>query len=317
MSNTFVHIGVPKTGSTAIQRFATDNRVRLRALGVLYPETALRGFGHHDLAFLLDGGYPEWATPQNEPLEAFATALAAECEGFDGDVLLSSEDFYLVPQPAALAQLLHDVGLTADRNLQIVVYLRRQDDLLVSWYNQMVKAQGFTGTFTEALQTSTWMGEYDTQLARWADAFGAERLVVRRYPSDRLLEDFWSLVCPAAVPEIAATAPVNTRLTRDLLEIQRIINRLPVPIVEKRRFHHDLMTLAAEDRWSLRDAPVADAAELDDLLARYSSGNDAVAATYFDGGPLFPEPGPRPDAAYAGLDIDTVVSVLGWLLLRR
>lgn len=70
-----VHIGAPKTGSTAIQRFLFEHRAQLPAHGVQYPDINLRGYGHHDLAFMLDGRYPEWATPQDRNLPQFCEEL--------------------------------------------------------------------------------------------------------------------------------------------------------------------------------------------------------------------------------------------------
>ncbi|HVX35469.1 MAG TPA: hypothetical protein VHC71_04540, partial [Hyphomicrobium sp.] len=57
-SSCYIHIGAPKTGSTFLQRVFYDNRGELRTRGLLYPEANIRGFGHHDIAFLIAGGYP-------------------------------------------------------------------------------------------------------------------------------------------------------------------------------------------------------------------------------------------------------------------
>ncbi|MBB4304254.1 hypothetical protein GGD81_003312 [Rhodobium orientis] len=326
MSTTYIHIGVPKTGSTAIQHFATENRQLLREKGLLYPSAALRGFGHHDVAFLLNGGYPDWAKPQDRPLGDLAGALRSECLEFDGDVLLSSENFYLFPQPERLFEFVRDTGLLEGRAVKVIVYLRRQDDLLVSWYNQLVKAQGFSGTFADALHAQMWLGDYRSQLARWSNAFGRETMLVRRYPSQDvdgpgLMSDFWGLACPAIAADAqqAMGQSTNVSLNRDLLEIQRIINRLPLEIVEKRRFHHELMKLTTQMDGFFSDAPVASGAELDDLLAGFEDGNGEVARIYFDGGPLFEKP-PRarePERPYGGVEADKAVAALAWMLLSK
>jgi hypothetical protein len=326
MSNIFIHIGVPKTGTTAIQRFAFDNRQQLRELGLLYPEAALRGLGHHDFAFMLDGGYPDWAKPQEETLSVLAGRLQKECEPFTGDILLSSEDFYLFPQPEKLFSLVEKSGLAKQRTIRVIVYLRRQDELMVSWYNQAVKAQGFTGTFNEALEVYSWLGDYRKELERWSNVFGAENMMVRRYPSNPetdpdLMSDFWSLICPTIVTKIKSSvqAGKNISLNRDLLEIQRIINQLPVAIVDKRRFHHELMQLTAKDEGFFSDAPVASRSQLDQLLRRYQEGNSDVSKLYLDGAPLFPLTVRSNDsvAGYDGLKIEKVVAAFAWMLLNR
>ncbi|WP_436644450.1 hypothetical protein [Microbaculum sp. FT89] len=321
----FIHIGAPKTGSTALQRFATASQGRLRELGLLYPQAACRGFGHHDIAFLLDGGYPVWAKPQDESLDVLAKHLATECADFAGDVLLSSEDFYLFPRPAELRRFLSDHGLDRDRDIRIIVYLRRQDELLVSWYNQMVKAQGYSGTFADSLADSTWLGDYRRELDRWTDVFGVDRMVVRRYPGrnapGELQTDFWSIVCPGILPDVERSAGdrTNISLGRDLLEIQRVINRLPISIVEKRHFHHELMQLTTEGGDLFRDAPVVHYQERLALLERFADGNAAVARTHFGAAELFDDP-TRPREAepvYAGLDLEKALAAMSWLILRK
>ena len=67
-SHCFLHIGAPKTGTTLLQRVLFENKERLRNYGIDYPDISLRGYGHHDLAFLIAGGYPDWATPQPRTL---------------------------------------------------------------------------------------------------------------------------------------------------------------------------------------------------------------------------------------------------------
>lgn len=58
-----------------------ENRDELGRLGLLYPDVSLRGFGHHDLAFLVSGGYPDWAAGQDRPLHMLAADLAAVARG--------------------------------------------------------------------------------------------------------------------------------------------------------------------------------------------------------------------------------------------
>ena len=324
MTTTYVHIGVPKTGSTAIQRFLSDRQGELRNHGLLYPESSLRGFGHHDLAFLLDGGYPGWAKPQERSLEDLVVDLRSEVSQCTGDVLLSSEDFYLFPQPERLKGMLDAAGLLKNRRPQIIVYVRRQDDVMISWYNQLVKAQGFAGTFDESVASGRWMGDYDVQLSRWADVFGAEAMEVRRYerwPTPAaLLEDFLSVTCPSALGLVSEMhGSVNTSLVRDLLELQRIINAMPLSSIEKRSFHHELMALSIDPRWEFRDHPVVDRAKRLSLLDSFAASNDAVSKRWFDGAVLFDSDQLDGDTAdpYPGLDVSTVVEVFTWLLLQR
>lgn len=110
-----LHIGAPKTGSTAIQRALFENQDKLLVHDFLYPNVSLRGYGHHDLAFLLGGGYPDWASSQARTLEDLrGDLLAAIRRHPTGTVIISSENFYLYPKPKELRDLLLSVGMAPD-----------------------------------------------------------------------------------------------------------------------------------------------------------------------------------------------------------
>lgn len=319
----FVHIGAPKTGSTMLQSMASGNRALLLTRGLLYPEVCLRGLGHHDWAFMLDGGFPNWAKPAEVSLSGIEKAVGEECRGHHGDILLSSENFSLFPHPEGLRESLERSGLLDGLTPRIIFYLRRQDNLLDSWYNQMVKAQGFSGTLDEVVDNPPEFLDYDAQLEAWAESFGQTALDVRIYEEacrgpGGLAGDFWGEVCAEAGLHIAAGPDVNRRLRRDLLEIQRIINRLPLSIVQKRGLHQEFMALSYDgtepDRFGIMTRALRDRIE-----ARYRDGNSRVAARVFGRDQLFEArttPNDDPDP-YPGLTVEKAVAAMAEAVLRR
>lgn len=318
-----IHIGAPKTGTTAVQRFFTAAAPALARRGVAYPDVCLRGYGHHDLAFLVGGGYPEWATPQPRDLESLAADLDHALLSPAPLVVLSSEDFFLQPEPAALRKLIERAS--AQREVQVLVYLRRQDHMAASWYNQAVKAQGFTGTFAECDRATAPLWDYARQLSLWASAFGDEAMRVRVYEQgalvggDIVLDVLSALdLDPSGLERPAA--PVNTNLSRDILEFQRQVNRLPLTREQKRRFHKELMALTEATRGQglFDDTPVVGPGERRALIARYEASNRVVARRWFGRDELFSEPppaGPEP-APWSGPDLVRTQLVLGWILSR-
>ncbi|MEZ6014268.1 MAG: hypothetical protein R3F49_04090 [Planctomycetota bacterium] len=316
-----LHIGAPKTGTTATQRFFTEAAPALAQRGVLYPDVCLRGYGHHDLAFLIGGGYPAWATPQARDLESLAVDLDAALMSDAPQVILSSEDFFLQPDPAALKALLE--RSPSGRRTRVLVHVRRQDHMALSWYNQAVKAQGFTGTFAECERETAHLWDYAAQLEAWAAAFGADALIVRVYERGALVADDIVLDVLAALEIDAAglarvAAPVNTRLVRDILEFQRQVNRLPLSREQKRRFHKQLMALseATRERRIFDDAPLIGPSERRTLIERYAASNREVAQRWLGRDELFSEPlpgGPEP-APWPGADATRTQLIFGWIL---
>jgi hypothetical protein len=321
-----VHIGAPKTGSTAIQRLLFDNRPRLTPYGFLYPDVSLRGYGHHDIAFLLHGQYPAWATPQDRSLADLGASLRAAIDSIRPQItILSSENFYLYPQPAKLRAFLHGAGMTPADELRIVCYVRRQDEALVSWYNQTVKAQGNRSGFETTCARDRGLWDYAERLKPWQDEFGTSAMVVRDYspfrdPGGDVRKDFMTIAgLPCEAFELTA-ARANERVNRDILEFQRLVNRLPVRIPLKRRYHKRLigLTSATAGQGIFNDSPFLSGSRHEQLVRSYAAGNAWVARTFLGRDQLFDPVGasPRegPNSTRRGLTPAKIALILKWML---
>jgi hypothetical protein len=323
-----LHIGAPKTGTTALQAFLTNNCKILLEQGWCYPDVNLRGYGHHDLAFQIWGGYPDWATPQEKGLEELREELKIAVEKFP-KIILSSENFYLYPKPELTARILNEAGMPED-SIRVVVYIRRQDEAHIAWYNQVVKAQGYAESITECIEQYHNLWDYYDRLRSWADIFGWENMVIRPFDASSLVagdirRDFL---------EIAAITPdkfhfndgvLNTRINTDLLEFQRRINRLPLTPQEKRRYHKELIELtrmtSGTDLFS--DAPLLTAVQRRDIVASYKASNARIGeqtghSVLFE---TIPDASCEDEqaAVYDGdnFSTDKLVYILGWLLAKR
>jgi hypothetical protein len=322
----YLHIGAPKTGTTFLQKVLSDNREALLRQGILYPAAGLRGLGHHDFAFLLAGGYPEWATSQPASLEALAGHLAEEVAKHAGPVILSSENFYLYPQPERLKALLHRTGIAQSHNITLIVYIRRQDLAHESWYNQTIKAQGYTHGFDACIDQFAPLWDYQARLRQWAAVFGQHNMVVRPYEQQQLdghslLQDFARITQIDTAALTVQQDQVNTGLNRDALEFQRLLNALPLPTPEKRQFHRQLIELSRQTAGSglFDETPLLDARRSREIMARYDAGNLEVARTYLHQEQLFLEPLAHAFAdasAAAALTVEKMAMITGWLMLK-
>jgi hypothetical protein len=319
-----LHIGAPKTGSTALQKFLACNRDALTRLGWEYPDVSLRGFGHHDLAFLVGGGYPEWALPQERTYDELLRDLTSSVAERPR-IIMSSENFYLFPNPQGVARMLGQAKFPHE-TVKVVVYVRRQDDALVSWYNQVVKAQGYTGTIDDCIAENRELWDYAPRLEAWSEVFGRDNLIVRPYQTKDLVEgdilrDFLQLtgLSPEAFDYPEET--VNTRINGDVLEFQRLVNRLPLAAPEKRRFHKELMALtsATESMGLFEDSPLLTVTQRREILSTYADPNSRVARTYLGRERLFDETMPADPMQVEigkGLTPEKITYILGWILAR-
>lgn len=138
----FVHCGLHKTGTTAIQVAFDQHREMLRAHGVLYPCTGGWDHGHHNLAWEITGDR------RFKPAALTIAQAVAQIAAFDGTAVLSSEDFEsFLHRPAGLAPLLQPLGAIG-AEVCLVVYFRKRSAYTASLYAEML-GHGYPGTFDE------------------------------------------------------------------------------------------------------------------------------------------------------------------------
>lgn len=127
----YLHIGQQKTGSTTLQYFLQKNREQLAKKKILYP----KAFGNLKHFRLLKNN-TVLKKPNNKYVEEFRNELA---EKKWKSVILSDENLFVcrLIKRAVLIDLLKEFF----DDIVIVVYLRRQDEHLVSNYQQQVKGE--------------------------------------------------------------------------------------------------------------------------------------------------------------------------------
>lgn len=242
-----IHIGAPKTGSSAIQRFCIKNRRALRDAGYYYPKHAVDkngvSGGHSILAGLLRREKVGLAKLYFRYL-----LLKARLQG--KTLLLSSEGF--CRSAARFAPLLE--GL----NVWVVGWFRHPIEAFVSNYNQSIKRHFRTETIASLFDGMSPRRRpphlSGKRLHRWADVVGDERCTFIPYlkptgvDDEQPIEERWLQVIGVAPEQFANFAfdakRVNRSYVPDALELKRLLN----------------VVLSADDRatsraidWALQD----------------------------------------------------------------
>ncbi len=146
MKKCFIHIGVHKTGTTAIQILLGKHREALLAKGIYVPHAANPwdqkvGY-HHNLAFEVNGD-PRFV-PKYGGIERLVQELSAESPS---TVVISSEDLCVATKdPEKVSRLrepLKDLGY----EIEWIVYFRTFPDWAESAYIEMAKAMAVTDRF--------------------------------------------------------------------------------------------------------------------------------------------------------------------------
>lgn len=297
-----IHAGIHRTGTTNLQIHLSANRDGLAAQGVAYPGEAR---DHQALA---------WAILRREAGAPEARALV-ESAAPAGTVLLSGEDFALHEDLGWLRDLAraHDV--------RAVLYLRRQDDWLNSWYNQHVKwpfnrakSRMSPGRFLKAIDDFPWI-DFDRLLDRWARALGEDRVapaVVEPGQVEDVTADFCARAGVDMAPLTRPEARSNDSLPPHVLEIARHLGLFEMSTPERIRVNEALRKGLAAHAGPART--VFSPAQRNAVLDRFEASNRAAARRWFGRDALFLAPRPGPDEPWARLpEIDRDTLLRDWI----
>jgi hypothetical protein len=304
-----LHIGLAKTGTKTLQLGMTLNRDLLRQHGFVYPVLpAARHIGHVGLGVY---AAQENANPALRAhlglaerdrliafIDEFPSRLAVAVAGPDiHTVILSNE--YCSTGLSSVEEIgrLHRLLSPLAREIRVIVYLRRQDDLATSLFSAQIKNGGHTGEFE--FVEGFWF-DYLGLLDMWAEVFGRDHLVIRVFEPaqlhrDGLLADFCDAIGFQPYDELRQPPRMNASLDIHALEFMRRFNaHLPLLAGEhlnlsRGAVHNAIAAISTEERL----APSGEAAA--GFLDKYAASNAAVARKYLNrvDGVLFTEAPPR------------------------
>lgn len=299
-----VHIGTEKTGSTAVQHYLGLNRESLIAAhGILTPTTL--GIGSNvNLAAACQLSEPAdslrlmRSLRSPEEVQAYYVdlqkKLAEEISRKQPKrLLLSCENLSSRLKTCEEIQKLQSFLLPFASSIRIIVYLRSQEDMIVSSHTTKIR-NGFEGRFNYPPRGRERPdAHYNELLARWASVFGEEQVTVRLFEKNRLLnadivEDFChSVEIPSNLERNARTQNESPNaLTLELMRrmnayVPHQINHRPNPL------RGDLMNVLSMSKGSTTgpSAPPPTA----EFLARFEAGNKEVARRWFSSDESVPE----------------------------
>jgi hypothetical protein len=235
----FIHIGLEKAGSTYIQDFIFLNRNRLAEMG-LYVNPKL-GLRNHSRLVLLGNSKQDPFTKIHKWYKVTLEALDDSNKSLLNDLksslssphsLLASSEFLssILTQEIQVRRL-EDRLQRIFQNLSIYVYVRKQEDLLVSRYSTAV-LDGYKKSFPHASQNLKVPAAIDVLsiIERWRKVFG-KRLEVMPFieksrPSDLVVSflERMKVGCFSTSDFVWPQSKSNQRLSINALETVRRLN---------------------------------------------------------------------------------------------
>ena len=180
MRNLYIHCGLPKTGTTAIQRFLTAERDKLADLGFDYPQLGLCSFGiaHHNLSNELFGHND--FNPERGSIRDFLDYL--ERPERKPNVIISSEGFINCVSSQRSQQGFLDflrAAITRNDNIYVILAFRMFSKYFDSWYVQRLKTGNLEIDIPAYVDASKiWMRRLFKSLELLREVVGEDRLVI-------------------------------------------------------------------------------------------------------------------------------------------
>ncbi|MDA7424552.1 hypothetical protein [Thalassococcus lentus] len=214
-----LHIGIWKTGTTAMQSILARNVELLRDFGLHYPE-------HPMMEDARRGGMSS-GNIDFAPGEDWADVVLSKAQSAsEKDVLFSREQMTLKisDEPDQLDRL------TAQHPVKIILFLRDPIDFVGSYYAQVVKQAGYGGSLADFANTSDTFQRVRLLLSVFQDKGIPVELANYSRCSKSLADRFFGLLLGQSSDAFLAKAdildvPVNRSLTRSELMLQSALNK--------------------------------------------------------------------------------------------
>jgi hypothetical protein len=282
MNLLYLHVGIDKTGTTAIQQFLHQHQQSLREKGLNYVQASRGGHYHHNRLWdeSLSGDLAAWELVRDE-------VIGSQIERH----VISHEGLYTLG-----AETLKKIRSILDGiDVKVIIYLRRQSDFVCSGLVQRVKqGQGKPLDEYTELELVNLGKDYERLLNNLLNLVGENQIVVRCYEDSGLkdhsvLEDFVSILNSAPATEVLA----NSTFTQDanptppvevILGMGQLL-RLHLP--ESLRRHLVNVALA---RFPPDGSTLINEKTLDKIDRKQARSNRRVAERWFGRRDLFVDP---------------------------
>lgn len=297
MSTVFIHVGTPKTGTSAIQFFCSKNRRVLNGKGICYPNLGFQfpGIGVNRNGHFMnrrekDENKKRLYEEEEKIVEKGLKKIQSLLEKYP-NVVLSDEQFWNNKEMntekwAEYKERFAQMGA----DLKLVVYLRRQDLLIQSYWAQQVK-ETMTMSFKQYIDSGKYKYfkvDYYARLEEMAEAVGKENIIVRVYEKQQfyggnIISDFLHILGLEMTEEYEqADHVINASLEGSCLEVKRLLNNSAI-YKSKKNFMVPLLTEVQREKVGNVGYDKGKYFSKEDQLAfmgLYEEGNAAVAREY-------------------------------------
>lgn len=306
MKTLYIHIGTSKTGTTTIQTYCGINREQLKSKGVLFPimpyhydRITENRNGHFLYATIYENGVRN-KEKEKQVLKQELDYIVDCFKDYD-NVLLSEESIWwaTATRRKGLWKYLQEHSQQNNYQVKIIVYLRRQDQFMMSRYNQILKTDTGGGTqrfyeyFKDMNGKYKCVMNYRQRLDYMAKFFPKENIVVKRFDrsyfyNGDLNADFLHIL-GVEIDDTFAELPKDENLGISVQsgELKRVLNRLgTMTFAENQKLLQ--MLNECEELLPKREVSIMTTEHIEKFMKKFIDDNESIAVDYIgDGKPMF------------------------------
>ena len=278
--NLYIHIGLPKTGTSAIQKFLLENsEVLSQKFNICYPSVGLWKDGsHHNLAFsMVDTAYGK--AKSHEKQKEILDELENEIEKSGcSNIVLSSECFHLYKNDYFIERVKRKY------NVKIICYLRRQDEYLESIYSQNVRDNiyrekrmfhDFISEFMEHVNFSKLLKNWEKITEK--DNFHIQVYDKSKFLNKNIIDDFMSIFSIKVSNDFNKnTKFINVSYTPTVTLYKALINySVPEPLDELIPILQEYSILNMKNQFSFLSSK-----ERNNIIDNFTEENQLISERY-------------------------------------
>ncbi len=277
MNKLYLHIGMGKTGTSAIQYFLYENRELLQSQNILYPVTdgyfidksneVTSGNASDIINHILNEEYDDIFEYLDELLK-------------QSNVLISSE--LLVYYFGKNIELFYDI--VEQFNATVILYVRKQDEFYNSLVNQWTKLKNLTDT--DCLKE---VHENYFYIMKIINNINSDKLLVRPYEklqfkNENLIDDFLECLGLNLNSEfedkyVVSTKKINNSLSPIAYKLKQEYN-FKFKDVTNKEFINVLIEYSKQNNNKYNNVSVVSKQEREELLEVYSAFNASLAMRF-------------------------------------
>lgn len=299
MTTVYLHIGAPKTATSSLQALFAAQHETLLNQGLLYPSQLRHGDAHHLLACDLIDQFqnkkqkmPDFWYGDRPRGQAWQSLLEEIAEHTNLNSVFVSTELFFGQSDNLLDMLNYIKNKLANFDVKIIAYLRRQDLMHSSFYNQDVKGarQWPTSACEFYEQHQLFVRGYDALFEAWASVFGENNIIIRPFEQSQWRDgDLLKDVCHILNISLSGfeLPKINDALGSNQVYIKRALNKVG--------FSKELNEQVIEQLFSLyQEKPTSNISYVSPRYYQkarkeWLQANNNITEKFLDGTPLFTE----------------------------